>query len=61
MLVRLAEAVPVTGGLTLDLLSIDGAALKQAGSRGGKYTPRKPAQSKARSEATKRKLTRKPR
>ena len=61
VLVRLAEAVPVTGGLTLELLSIEGAALKQGRARGGKYTPRKPAGAKARSDATKRKLTRKPR
>ena len=61
VLVRLAEAVPVTGGLTLELLSIEGAALKQGRARGGKYTPRKPAGAKARTDATKRKLTRKPR
>ena len=57
--VRLAEATPVTGGLTLELLSIDGAGLRQGSTRRGKYSPRKPAQSKARADATKRKLTRK--
>jgi ribonuclease R len=59
VLVRLAEATPLTGGLTLDLLSIEGATLKQGSARRGKYSPRKPAQSKARGDATKRKLTRK--
>ena len=59
VLVRLAEATPLTGGLTLDLLSLEGATLKQGSARRGKYSPRKPAQSKARADATKRKLTRK--
>ena len=57
--VRLAEAVPVTGGLTLELLSLEGAAPQQGRPARGKYSPRKPAQSKARADATKRKLTRK--
>ncbi|MDE0209596.1 MAG: hypothetical protein OXJ64_06915, partial [Boseongicola sp.] len=30
VLVRLAEAVPATGGILLDLLEIDGAALPRA-------------------------------
>ena len=59
VLVRLAEAVPVTGGLTLELLSIAGAALKQGRPPHGKYSPRKPAQSKARADAAKHKVTRK--
>ena len=57
--VRLVEATPVTGGLTLDLLSIEGAALKQGRPAGGKYAPRRPAQAKAKADATKRKLVRK--
>jgi ribonuclease R len=54
VMVRLAEAVPVTGGLILDLLSADGAVLKPARRKGGKYQPRKPAQA-----AAKRRLVRK--
>jgi ribonuclease R len=34
--VKLAEAVPVTGGLTLELLEIDGTATKPGGARRGK-------------------------
>ena len=59
VLVRLAEATPVTGGLTLDLLSIEGAALKQGRAPRGKYTPRRPAGTKARTDGVKRKVTRK--
>ncbi len=54
--VRLAEAVPVTGGLILELLAVEGAAMKVAGRKPGKYQPRKPAQA-----AAKRRLVRKPR
>ena len=59
VLTRLAEATPITGGLTLDLLSIEGATLKTGAMRRGKYSPRKPAQSKARTDGAKRKITRK--
>jgi ribonuclease R len=52
--VRLTEAVPVTGGLILELLSVEGAVMKPARRRGGKYQPRKPAQA-----AAKRRLVRK--
>ncbi|MEO8241850.1 MAG: ribonuclease R [bacterium] len=58
VLVRLAEATPVTGGLVLDLLSIEGAALKQGRARGGKYSPRRPVQAKAKADAAKRKVVR---
>ena len=58
VLVRLAEAVPVTGGLLLDLLSLEGATLKQGRAGGGKYAPRKPARDKAKADAIKRKVTR---
>ncbi len=58
VLVRLAEAVPVTGGLMLDLLSLEGATLKTGRPRGGKFAPRKPAQGKAKADAIKRKVTR---
>lgn len=61
VLVRLTEATPVTGGLTLDLLSIDGATLptgRPAG-RPGKYAARRPVQDKARGDAVKRRVIRK--
>jgi ribonuclease R len=54
VMVRLAEAVPVTGGLILDLLSVDGAVVRPARRSWGKYSPRKPAQA-----AAKRRLVRK--
>ncbi|MFN3576275.1 MAG: ribonuclease R [Tabrizicola sp.] len=54
VMVRLAEAVPVTGGLILDLLSVEGAVLRPPRRAGGKYHPRKPAQA-----AAKRRLVRK--
>ena len=58
--VRLAEAVPVTGGLTLELLTVDGKALpKGSGGRRGKGPVRRKA-SKSRKKAakTKRKVSR---
>ena len=54
VMVRLAEAVPVTGGLILELLSVEGATLRPARRKGGKYQPRKPAQA-----AAKRRVVRK--
>ena len=60
VLVRLAEATPVTGGLTLELLSIAGGALRTP-AKAGRYAPRKPAGFKAKRDAVKRKVTRKPR
>ncbi|MHC0052208.1 ribonuclease R [Actibacterium sp. D379-3] len=58
--VRLAEAVPVTGGLLLELLSIDGKTLPRGPARGpGKPVRRLPARSKARTDKTKRKVARK--
>jgi ribonuclease R len=58
--VKLAEAVPVTGGLMLELLSIEGADMpKGRGVRPGKGRPPKRAQGKARAKAQKeRKVTR---
>jgi ribonuclease R len=41
--VRLAEAVPVTGGLMLELLAIEGAAMPSGGSRPGKGPVRRRA------------------
>jgi ribonuclease R len=58
--VRLTEAIPVTGGLTLELLELDGAALPQGRARrGGRYQPRKPGQQAARDAKVKRKVLRK--
>jgi ribonuclease R len=57
--VRLAEATPVTGGITLDLLSIDGSALPRAPQKRGRFAPRKPGKAAARDASTKRKVLRK--
>ncbi|MBA3908387.1 MAG: ribonuclease R [Rhodobacter sp.] len=54
VMVRLAEATPVTGGLILDLLSVEGATLKPAGRKSGKYQPRKPAQAAAKRRVVRR-------
>ncbi|MCV6823040.1 MULTISPECIES: ribonuclease R [Halocynthiibacter] len=60
-LVRLAEATPVTGGITLDLLELDGKALpKSSNSRGGKtHRGRKVGQTRAKKAKLKRKVKRK--
>jgi ribonuclease R len=52
--VRLSEAVPVTGGLILELLAVEGAVMRPARGKSGKYQPRKPVQA-----AAKRRLVRK--
>ncbi|WP_103332280.1 ribonuclease R [Pseudotabrizicola formosa] len=57
--VRLAEATPVTGGITLDLLNIEGGTLPKAAPRRGKYAPRKPGQAAAKASKLKRKVLRK--
>ncbi len=54
VLVRLAEAVPVTGGLLLDLLSVEGATLRTPARKPGKYQPRKPAQAAAKRRVVRR-------
>jgi ribonuclease R len=54
VLVRLAEAVPVTGGLLLDLLSVEGATLRAPARKPGKYQPRKPAQAAAKRRVVRR-------
>jgi ribonuclease R len=57
--VRLAEAVPVTGGLMLDLLEIEGRNLPAGASpKRGKYAPRKPGKAAARDAKIKRKVIR---
>ena len=55
VLVRLAEAVPVTGGLVLDLLEIEGAALKDGGRKAGRFAPRKPVAAAAKRRGVVRK------
>jgi ribonuclease R len=52
--VRLTEAVPVTGGLLLELLAVEGAVMKPAGRKGGRYQPRKPAQAAAKRRVVRR-------
>ena len=65
--VRLAEAVPVTGGLMLELLEIEGDAAPQpprgrqaarGGRSAGKTGPRKPARARAKAAKAKRKIER---
>jgi ribonuclease R len=61
VLVRLVEATPVTGGLMLELLTVEGNALP-AGGRGanrGRYQPRQPGKAAAKDRALKRKVLRK--
>lgn len=59
VVVKLAEAMPVTGGLTLELLEIDGAALAVGRSRkGGRFNPRKPGAAKAKAAKLARKVVR---
>jgi len=58
--VRLAEAVPVTGGLMLELLEVEGASLPGGGSaRRGRPLRRKPGKARARAAKTARKVQRK--
>ena len=57
--VRLAEATPVTGGITLDLLTIEGGTMPKTAQRRGRYAPRKPGQAAAKDSKLKRKVLRK--
>ena len=58
--VRLSEAVPVTGGLMLELLTVEGADLPRAPRPGrGRPLRRKPARAKAKSDKARRKVVRK--
>jgi len=58
--VRLAEAVPVTGGLSLELLSLDGQTVRTGPTRvRGKPVRRKVAHAKAKADKTRRKVSRK--
>lgn len=57
--VRLAEAAPVTGGLALDLISIDGKAMPKSGSgRRGRPAKRQLTKAKRKSDKAKRKVKR---
>ncbi|MGO4906813.1 ribonuclease R [Pseudorhodobacter sp. W20_MBD10_FR17] len=56
--VRLTEAVPVTGGLILELLEIEDRALPKGGAPRGRGGPRKPGKAAAHAKAIKRKVTR---
>jgi ribonuclease R len=57
--VRLAEAVPVTGGLALELVELDGAPMPGGPSaRGGRRSPRKPGAAKAKAQKLGRKVER---
>lgn len=56
--VRLAQASPVTGGLELELLSVEDKSLPKAQSPAGRTPRRKAAQNKRRSEKVKRKVKR---
>ncbi|MEM7731797.1 MAG: ribonuclease R [Pseudomonadota bacterium] len=59
VIVRLTEAAPVTGGLELDLVEIDGKTLPKGQARGrGKPPRRRFAKSKKKTEKTKRKVQR---
>ncbi len=58
VVVRLAEAIPVTGGLLLDLISLEGATLPAGQPRRGKTAPRRPGSAAARDAKLKRKVTR---
>ena len=56
--VRLNEAVPVTGGLMLELLAVDDAALPRGPGTKGRRIARKPGAAKARSAKLERKVKR---
>lgn len=60
VVVRIAEAVPVTGGLELELLSVDGAALPRGPRRAkGRVSSRKYNKGKAKTAKIKKKVQRK--
>jgi len=59
VLVRLSQATPVTGGLELELLSVEDQALPASRSPAGRTAKRKSARHKRKADKTKRKVTRK--
>ena len=56
--VRLTEAAPVTGGIGLELLSIDGKDMPRGVSPAGRAPRRKPVKAKRKGDKVKRKLRR---
>ena len=56
--VRLSEAVPVTGGIALELLELEGKTLPRAPSPAGRTARRKPSVAKRKAAKVKRKVTR---
>ena len=59
VLARLTEAVPVTGGLMLELLELEGNALPDTPTKGHRRTPgRKPGKGRAKAAKVKRKVKR---
>ena len=57
--VRLAEATPVTGGIALELLSLEGKTMAQGRrSPAGRTPRRRAAKAKRKSDKTKRKVSR---
>ncbi|WP_145107963.1 ribonuclease R [Cereibacter sediminicola] len=56
--VRLAEAVPLTGGLTLELLTVEDRGLPAPKRRRGRSAPRKPGRDAARAGKAKRRVLR---
>lgn len=59
VVVKLTEATPVTGGLMLELVEVEGCALPQGSRKGGRYQPRKPGAAAARAAKLARKVVRK--
>jgi ribonuclease R len=61
VVVKLAEAVPVTGGLVLELVEIEGSAIATGGRgrKDGRYPPRKPGAANAKAAKLARKIVRK--
>ncbi len=59
--VKLAEAAPITGGVILELIEVEGTAVPRGPTRGGKRgapVRRKPAKAKAKAAKAKRKVVR---
>ncbi|MBK5932748.1 RNAse R [Rhodovulum imhoffii] len=56
--VRLSEAVPITGGVLLELLELDGKPLPKGRSTGGKPVRRKVVRARKKTARTRRKLAR---
>ncbi|RVT83203.1 ribonuclease R [Rhodobacteraceae bacterium CCMM004] len=56
--VRLAEAVPATGGLLLDLVDIEGTPMGRGTRPAGRSRPRKPGRAKPKAKKTARKVRR---